>query len=189
MQRFVFLEFTDQRLRMFLEDLRDALQDQPAAKLPIHITIRGPYSDEPKSSLIQDLEESLQGYGVVIGGAGTFKTKEGYAVYLRAQSPVFQELWWKPDFPEVKPHLTIFETTKKKAARMVEVFLRSERIQIFTFALKVRVYTSRQRDLFENFPSDKSRFSKFGPPTAKWHIKPGLIERARKLRNESGIKS
>lgn len=183
MKRFIFLEFIDPKLTTFLMKLRTALGGSESNS-PAHVTIRGPYKETPGEKLISNLQEQLMGFGVIVGGAGTFSTKEGYVVYLRAQSPVFDELWWKRDYPKesygINPHITVFKTKNQAAANAVEKFLRSERIEIFTFALVVSVYISKQKDLFAGDSTHYFAGAK-RPLTIKWAVKRGILERARKL--------
>jgi len=182
-KRFVFLEFTNPKVRKFLAELRTKLEGVDRGS-PVHITIRGPYEDSPDLGVLEELDERLRGHGVVIGGAGTFKDKKGFTVYLKAQSPIFDELWWKPDYPTqefgVKPHITIFEAKSSNVAKSVETFLRSERIEIFTFGLQLAVYTAKQLNLFESNldPNLQKKLSDW----ERWRVRPGLLQRAQRLR-------
>lgn len=179
MRYFIFLEFSDPRVRDFLISLRNSLTGTACTK-PVHVTVRGPYVAPPDIAILEQLGENLQGYGVVIGGAGTFKTKKGFAVYLRVQSPVFSEIWWKPDFKEmeIQPHITIYETSNASAAKTVETFLRSEKIEIFTISLSLTVYTSKQLELFETSISPELQRN---PYIGRWKVKPGIQQRASSL--------
>lgn len=148
----------------------------------MHVTVRGPYDESPDLGTLESIKEKIRGYGVAITGTGVFKTSQGYAVYLEVKSPVFSEIWWKPDFKnqEITPHITIFESSKENAAKAVRKFLQQERIEIFTLAITLTVYQSKQLELFEETLSDidLNNRAKF----EKWNIKPGLIERAKKFR-------
>lgn len=185
MPYFVFLEFTDPRVRDFLNSLRRSLSGNETTK-SMHITVRGPYETLPEQEILESLSDSLSGYGVVIGGAGTFETNNGFAVYLRVQSPVFSEIMWKPDFkPEefgLNPHITVFETTSSRVAKAVEVFLRSERIEIFTTSLMLTVYVSKQLNLFE--ASIAPELQKKRAAIERWNVKPGIIHRATLLHDQ-----
>lgn len=185
MPYFVFLEFTDPKVRGFLNSLQESLS-RDATQKAVHITVRGPYETPPELALLEQLSEALRGYGVVIGGVGTFKTKKGYAVYLRVQSKVFSDtdIWWKPDFKEdgINPHVTIFETTDQLAAMKVENFLRSERIEIFTLNFTLTVYTSKQLNLFEtNVEPELGRRRSY---LERWKVKSGIFQRAALLRDQ-----
>lgn len=179
MPYFIFLEFTDPKVRDFLNTLRKSLTGDVTSK-PVHITVRGPYETPPERETLEQLGETLQGYGVVIGGAGTFKTNTGFAVYLRVQSPLFSEIWWKPDFDiqefGINPHITMLETSSQHVATKVENFLRSERIEIFTPNFTLTVYTSKQLNLFET--SIDSVLGKKRAHLGRWGVKPGIMQRA-----------
>lgn len=188
MAHFVFLEFSDPKVRDFLTSLRSSLAGRSIEKA-IHVTVRGPYETYPDRQTLDSLKESLQGFGVTISGAGTFNTKNGYAVFLRVMSPVFSEIWWKPDFNideyGINPHVTVFETPIKTAASKVEKFLRSEKIQIFTLSFALTVYTSKQLELFDACidisPSlQKTLRDNFG----RWKVKRGIMQRAATLHDE-----
>lgn len=187
MRYFVFLEFTDPKLREFLNNLRSALMGRPVLK-PAHVTIRGPYDTYPEPDTLSALRENLQGYGVFIGGAGTFKTGSGYVVYLRVSSPVFSEIWWKPDFSiekyGINPHITVFETESKNTATAVERFLRAERIDISTFNIALTIYASKQMELFgsdhDMDPVLEKRRATFG----KWRVNRDILQRATALHSK-----
>jgi len=183
---FVFLEFTDPKVREFLHSLRESLTGKADTKTA-HITIRGPYENSPDPSQMEELSEEMRGHGVVIGGAGTFETSSGFAVYLKVQSPTFSKVWWKPDYSieqfGLNPHVTIFETKNSSNAQAVEKFLRKERIEIFTFNTVLTVNMSKQANLFEtNIDPElkKEREKIFG----KWSVKPGILQRAAALRED-----
>lgn len=183
MPYFVFLEFTDPKVREFLHSLRESITGRVDTKTA-HITVRGPYDNVPEPGLIEQLNDEIKGHGVIIGGAGMFDTSPGYAVYLKVQSPTFSKIWWKPDYSieqfGIHPHVTIYETNNLKDAQMVEKFLRKERIEIFTFNTVLTVNMSKQSNLFEaNIdPELKKRRSSI---YMKWSVKPGILQRAKVL--------
>jgi hypothetical protein len=182
-KRFVFLEFTNPKVRKFLTELRTTLEGFDRGS-PAHITIRGPYEESPDRDVLEELDERLRGHGVIIGGAGTFENKKSFTVYLKVQSPIFDELWWKPEYPSqefgIKPHVTIFETKLSRVAKSVETFLRSERIEIFTLGLQLAVYTAKQLNLFES-NLDTSLQRKLSD-WERWRVRPGLLQRAQRLK-------
>lgn len=183
MKRFIFLEFTNPKVRGFLTNLREVLEGV-SPPLPAHITVRGPYQEVPSKKIISKLNEEIQGHGVVIGGSGIFPTKWGFSVYLKVQSPVFDALWWKPDFPkgefDIKPHITVFETVSSESAKEVHRFLRSERLEIFTLGLQLSIYSSAQRELF--YVDIDPLLQKKRSEWERWRVRPGLLNRARQVR-------
>lgn len=185
MKHFVFLEFTNPRVREFLSDLRSAFSKKSSAT-SIHITIRGPYEEPPNQSTLEPLIERMRGYSLVIAGTGIFRTPKGYVVYLKVSSPVFEEIWWKPDFRDegINPHITIYETKNHNNAITVEKFLKSERIEISTFSFTLTSYTAKQAELFEE-TIDKTLLKKVSS-IEKWKVRRGVVDRA-KLLNEQLI--
>ena len=182
MSYFVFLEFTDARIRTFLTNLRDALQQRPTRK-PVHITVRGPYESPPDSKRLSELRQAVRGLGVRIFGVGAFSSQTEHIVYLRAESTMFRRIWWKSDFPigshGMHPHVTIYESNAKAAATAVQKFLRAERIEVFTRDVELTVYQTRQGDLFDwRLSGNTSRARGLDHLSV---TKPGLLTRARQL--------
>lgn len=183
MRYFVFVEFTDPRVRQFLDELRKALNGGQLNDVP-HITVRGPYSTKPEASSIESWKQDLVGNGVLLGESDIFKTPKGYAVFLHAKSKIFNDIWWKPDYrgpkSSRKPHVTIFETKDLHSAELVQNFLNSEQIEIFTFGVDLTVYTSKQNDLLE-YNSNVLDLSYKPIPQDRIHFNQGIFERGRKL--------
>ena len=152
MPHFVFLEFLDSRVEQTLRELRDSLQPWKKSASPVHVTVRGPYKTEPDIDLIRELGQNIRGRGVRIMGAGYFEYNGKFSVFLRAESSVFKDIWWKPDFPsrsdEIQPHLTMFESTDRHSALIALNFLRAARISILTYSVQLSIYTTGQGDLF-----------------------------------------
>lgn len=153
---FVFLEFLEPRVEATLRALRDALQPWKLSKSPIHVTVRGPYRAEPDSELLSELATRITGQGVRILGAGYFSHGKTFSVFLRAESAVFKDLWWKPDFQtpmlDIQPHVTLFESDDRDSAMLALNFLRASRISILTTSVQLSVYSTTQPDLFGTRP-------------------------------------
>lgn len=156
---FVFLEFLESRVEGTLSELRDALQPWKRSKSPVHVTIRGPYKAEPDYEHLRTLASGVRGQGVRIMGAGYFAHGRTFSVFLRAESAVFRELWWKPDFSsksgDIQPHVTLFESNNRESALQVLNFLKASRISIYTTAVQLSVFASGQPDLFGTRPVDE----------------------------------
>ncbi len=155
---FVFLEFLESRVEGTLRELRDALQPWKKSKSPVHVTVRGPYKTEPDFEYLRALTTGVKGQGVRILGAGYFFHGKQFSVFLRAESAVFRELWWKPDFhgdlDTIQPHVTLFESTDRESASLALNFLKASRISIHTTSVQLSVYSSEQPDLFGTRPVD-----------------------------------
>lgn len=184
-EQFIFLEFTNPKVRNFLGALRAELTGRDDGT-PAHITVRGPYKELPKPDLLEMLDEKIRGFGVVIGGAGTFSNGDSCVVYLKAQSPVFKEIWWKRDFPTttfgIQPHISVFETANSEAAKRVERFLRSERMEISTFGLRLAVYAAKQPELFE--VDSVLQIRRALADWERFRVRAGILDRAKQLRGQ-----
>lgn len=182
---FVFVEFTNPIVREFLDELRLALTGEPPRDAP-HITVRGPYTTKPESSSIEHWKQGLTGNGVLLIDSGIFKTPKGYAVFLHAKSKIFDDnsLWWKPDYqgPKTsrKPHVTVFETRSAYCAELVNNFLTTEEISIFTYGVDLTVYTSKQHELL-GYNADIVDHDYKPLPQERIKYREGILERARKL--------
>ena len=184
---FVFMEFLDNKVEETLRKLRDALQPWKSSKSPIHVTVRGPYQNEPDSRYLNDIASRLTGQGVRIIGAGYFSHGTHFSVFLRAESAIFKEVWWKPDYRspllDIQPHITIFESDDRESAMLVVNFLKAARISIHTTSVQLSVYSATEPDLFGtrligNLPSKISEMQDIVA------IDEEIIARARELGNE-----
>lgn len=183
MRYFVFVEFIDPKVRYFLNELRNTFCENPKNDAP-HITVRGPYSSRPDSTSLEKWKSGLIGNGVYLIDSGIFKTPKGYAVFLHAKSKIFDDIWYKPDYngpkSERKPHVTIFESKNLHSAEMVQNFLNSEKISIFTYGVDLTVYTTKQHELL-GYNANIINLS-YSPTTQERILfKEGVFERGRKL--------
>ena len=191
MAHFVFLEFLDPRVDETLRELRQALQPWKQSLSPIHVTVRGPYRSEPDVEKLRELAQGIRGHGVRIIGAGYFSHGSRSSVFLRAESAVFRDLWWKPVFPyrltEIQPHLTMFESADRTSALMAFNFLKASRVSILTHSVQLSIYSSGQPDLFGTRPVEQVL------PNASSHrdivaIDPEVLPAARELGQRLAIR-
>lgn len=183
MSYFVFAEFGNENVLDFLKQLRHAISGADPS-LPIHVTLRGPYAVPPPITELDELAALLPGYGVKICSHGYFAIPKGFAVFLRAECTVFRQMWDKPDYKvpltRIEPHITLFESPDREAARQVRDFLKKENLLIHTYDLYLSVHESRtkQADMFDLPKSvPKSR----APARDLWRIPDGILERAQAL--------
>lgn len=146
------MEFLNPLVESTLRELRDSLRPGRRSSSSIHVTVRGPYRTKPDQGFLTDLGERLAGRAVRVMGAGIFDVPGGFAVFLRAESSAFRELWWKPDFRtplrDIQPHITVFESPDRASSLLVLNFLRAARISILTYSVQLSVYSAGQKDLF-----------------------------------------
>lgn len=153
---FVFLEFLDPTVEETLRSLRDSLQPWKHSNSPVHVTVRGPYRRKPDERRLRDLAQRLTGQGVRIIGAGFFSHGEIFSVFLRAESEVFKDIWWKPDFrtpiAEIQPHITMFESRDRHSAMLVFNFLKAARVSINAKSIRLSIYSPTEPELFGTRP-------------------------------------
>lgn len=173
---FVYIEFTNKKVNEFLRNLKLAFSDNAFIDAP-HITVRGPYVQKPENSTLVEVQNEIKGNYVNIRDSGIFKTKKGYAVYLRAYSKIFENTWWKPDYKlssfEKKAHITILETSNKELADKVNIFLQNEQININTYGLIATIYQSKQQQI-ETIEFDEN----LTPQLERLEFRDGLVSRA-----------
>jgi hypothetical protein len=173
---FVYIEFTNKKVNELLVNLKLAFSNGAYVDTP-HITVRGPYSQKPENTRLLEVQNEINGNYVNISDAGIFKTKKGYAVYLRAYSKIFENTWWKPDYKlssfEKKAHITILETSNKEFAERVKAFLQNEQININTYGLIATIYQSKQQQI-ETIEFDEN----LAPQLERLEYRDGLVSRA-----------
>ncbi len=93
---------------------------KPESKHPAHITVRGPYDDyqDPRQWSSQ-----IRGAIVRVGGVGTFLNEKQNTVFLKVESDGIRELWYKPDYPDSSPHLTIYDGDSPEFAQELSEIL------------------------------------------------------------------
>ncbi|MFO1296934.1 MAG: hypothetical protein U1F25_10970 [Rubrivivax sp.] len=182
MPYFVFAEFGNEEVLGFLRKLRNAFASEVLS--PIHVTLRGPYTEPPSLNDLEAMAARLPGYGVKIQGAGAFSTPKGFAVFLRAECTVFPQLWDKPDYKvplaRIEPHITMFESDDRVAAIQVRDFLKKQDILIHTYSVHLSLYESRSQQL-ALFELPKAVPGGRAIARDLWRMPPDILDRAAEL--------
>lgn len=72
-----------------------------------HITVAGPYSQEP---LLDESKRLLEGREVSLGGIATFwDTDTQNTVFVQAKGECLFSVWNKPQYPAFNPHVTVYD--------------------------------------------------------------------------------
>lgn len=150
MSTFVFLEIKDPPAVQLLTSLRSTLMGRSSSS-PIHITIQGPYKNTPTRAKLHSIWETIQGDGVLLHGIGKFQFGDRDVIYLKSHSRAIRKVWWKRDFPMIKfgfnPHITLYEGPPARA-KIVQDFLKNQRIELYCRQFALSVYTNMRDDLF-----------------------------------------
>jgi len=96
----------------------------PSTTTQAHLTVRGPYVGERISRgdwlKVRDIH-------VAVRGAGVYFTAHQSTVFLRCESPDLKRVWWKRDYKDYEPHITIYDGRSREfATRAAEILERHE---------------------------------------------------------------
>lgn len=97
----------DRRLGTCLDAIR--LLADPATRTKAHVTIRGPYTQRLRSVDEQRWTASLQGEVIRLAEPDAFFGPSQNTIYLRCEAPALQKMWSKRDYPDFRPHLTLYD--------------------------------------------------------------------------------
>lgn len=111
---------TDERLEAALELIR-FLGEPDYLRRP-HITIRGPY--ERKQDALLERLSYTPGF-VLIKDLSVFFDANQNTVLLECGLPEKERVWRKPDFPDGKPHITIYDGKSRHLALSFRLSLKS----------------------------------------------------------------
>ena len=112
----------DAGLRTMIDAMR--LLTNPTVKWSAHVTPRGPYEELRDYSF---LDAKLRGKWIHVDDHGGFFSQGQNTVYLKCKSPLFSEMWDKPDYG-FEPHLTIYDGSSQQIAASLMALLATKRI-------------------------------------------------------------
>lgn len=116
---FVATQFSDTRVQELFDVARLVVEGDCARRA--HITLRGPYKN--KSAISKSIFEKVP-EKVTIRKPGHFFGEKQHTVHLEIEILDITDLWYKPDFPDGRPHLTIYDGKDRKFAWAVFSTLR-----------------------------------------------------------------
>lgn len=105
MKRLFYVLYLPHRELQIHLDLMRVVCD-PSVVSPAHLTVRGPYISEPLSDAIWKSAKSIK---VKIEGAGEFFSPNQNTVFLKCSSDDLKRIWWKPQYKDFQPHITIYD--------------------------------------------------------------------------------
>ena len=116
---FVAVTFSDTKIAELFDLLR--LLAQPDFARSAHVTLRGPYANKKDISggiLSKDVGK------IQLRKAGNFFSERQHTVYLGVEIVGVDDFWYKPDFPNGTPHLSIYDGKDRKEAWVIFNLLR-----------------------------------------------------------------
>ena len=127
---FVAVSFSDTKIRELFDLMR--LVAEPDYARSAHITLRGPYKQK------KDISDSIfrKDVGkITLRKPGCFFENNQNTVFLNIEIFAISDGWWKPDFPNVTPHLTIYDGKDRETAWVIFNTLK-------TFSWQIRLNSS-----------------------------------------------
>lgn len=153
-------------------------------KNDIHITLRGPYTDQISSVQIEKIDQRLREETILIGDVGIFQNAEETIVYFKAICKNLQRVLIKPDFPDPIPHISLYRGNDQPFAKAICDFLKSENIRFPIEEFKIEEYHAKQIKMFPRKDITKGNLEDNNFLFAQGRIKPGLIQRANNMVSE-----
>lgn len=96
----------------------------PEVQGAAHLTVRGPYTSRPKENRewrkVRQIRVSVVGVDVFLGPNQS-------TVFLACESPDLRVLWWKKDYADGRPHITLYDGRSRDfALKVVDTLKRYE---------------------------------------------------------------
>jgi hypothetical protein len=88
----------------------------PTEKNRAHVTVRGPYTQKRG---VPAVSRAIDGSEIVVTGVDAFLEPGQNTVFFAVSAPRLAPVWHKPDFPDSKPHLTIYDGNSREFAVML----------------------------------------------------------------------
>jgi hypothetical protein len=98
-----------------IQGILDAIKfiANPNSKSPAHITVKGPMRNKLSKSDFKRYDASIADGKIHVLQVGAFKNSDRFTVYIEVEkTDTIQKLWYKPDFPDGTPHITIYDGPK-----------------------------------------------------------------------------
>jgi hypothetical protein len=108
---FIAVRFSDEKIARLFDLARIILQ--PDFARPSHITLRGPYRN--KSNISPAIIGKDVGK-ITIRRPGNFFSENQNTVFLGIDIFGIADFWFKPDYPDGTPHLTIYDGKNREFA-------------------------------------------------------------------------
>jgi hypothetical protein len=112
---FYSVSLTDESIQSVLDAIK--LVANPRSKSPAHITVKGPLRNKIRKAQFEKYEMYLEGSQLHTLKVGSFDNAGYLTLFLEIEKNDFiEKLWFKPDYPNGIPHLTIYDGPKDSFA-------------------------------------------------------------------------
>jgi hypothetical protein len=85
----------------------------PSEKNRAHVTVRGPYTQKRG---VPAVSRAVDGSEIVVTGVDAFLEPGQNTVFFAVSAPTLTAVWYKPDYPDSRPHLTIYDGKSREFA-------------------------------------------------------------------------
>jgi hypothetical protein len=136
---FVAVRFSDEKIARLFDLARLILE--PDFARPSHITLRGPYGSK------SNISDSIIGKDVgriIVKRPGHFFDEGQNTVFLGIEIIGIADFWYKPDFPNGTPHLTIYDGNDRQLAWVIFRTLCSSKWGLFLNSSPMHVLNSKR---------------------------------------------
>lgn len=88
----------------------------PKTKYKAHVTVRGPYSKLLDYSSLLEYNSVIARDNLVIGEISSFFSSNQNTVFLKCDSTNLYKIWFKKDYIDFNPHITIYDGKSRNFA-------------------------------------------------------------------------
>ena len=119
MRRVFYVIYPDDYYRQQILDAICYLAD-PTEKTRAHVTLRGPYAQRYG---VSTASRAVEGSDVMVTGVDAFLGPSQNTVFFSVLAPALEKVWHKPDYPNGRPHLTIYDGKSRTFAERLRLKL------------------------------------------------------------------
>jgi len=118
MARYFVIYIPDRHWQASLDVMR--LLCDPFIHSPAHLTVRGPYDEKPE---LDSAWYRARNIHVSVVGVQRFYGPHQNTVSLKCELPDLKAIWWKKDYKNGTPHITIYDGDSRNFAEKVDRIL------------------------------------------------------------------
>lgn len=136
---FVAAQFSDSRIQELFDVARLIVEGDYSRRA--HITLRGPYKS--KSDISRGIFERDPGK-IILKRPGHFFEGSQNTVHMIVEMIDIADLWYKPDYPDGTPHLTIYDGSDRRFAWAVFSTLRRRNWNLILNSSRLKILDKKR---------------------------------------------